>query len=286
MVDHRYYGRGDTTNHHLTDGEVVRLHAMRTARQATAEQVIAAEVLRDPVPPGARQRSHLYVVAQPLASPLDLLTNQIEDPRLHRVINEVPSRFPSGVDGLLGKWQTLRNSEPRAEGRGFRSYGLSGRQFVSDLQNAKEDSLLDVEVHDNGRVTLFGVPFSIRENEGSDIEKRYVSDSEIVAPTRAIVTLAGQLGSSAGYGGRWLLAVGVSDLHGKLSRTVYQDPSGRLNPPQFSATSYVQGTEAVTVELLTHPGAVTQRLVGRLLRAFGTGQYHLHKQLLTDTDPT
>jgi hypothetical protein len=50
MTDGRYYGRGDTTNHRLSDGDVARLHAVRTARQLTAEQVIAAEVARDPVP--------------------------------------------------------------------------------------------------------------------------------------------------------------------------------------------------------------------------------------------
>jgi Putative DNA-binding domain len=279
MVDHRYYGRGDTTNHQLTDADVAQLHAVRTARQATAEQIIAAEVARDPVPASARTLSHLYVVAQPLASPPDLLTSLIGKPTLQSMVNEVPNHFPPGVEPPE-KWQTLQTSEPRAEGHGFRSYGLSGRQFVTDIENTKEKYLLDIEVHDTGRVTLFSVPHADSEDQ-----KQYVSESEIVALTRALVTLAGHLGFSAGYGGRWLLAIGASDLHGKLSRTAWHDHSLRLNHPQFSATTYVQGTEAVTVELLTHPGTVTRRLVYRLLRAFGSDQYHLHTQLLTDTDP-
>ncbi len=279
MVDHRYYGRGDTTNHHLTDGEVARLHAMRTMRQATAEQIIDAEIARDPVPASARRLGHLYVVAQPLASPQDLLTSMIGKPTLQSMVDEVPRHFPPGVDGPE-KWRNLSTSEPRAEGHGFRSYGLSGRQFVSDLQNEKEENLLDVEVQDNGRITLFGVPPTHSEDE-----KRYVFEAGIVALTRALVTLAGHLGSSAGYGGRWLLAVGADDLHGKLSGTALHDPSGRLTHPQFSAATYVKGTEAVTVELLTQPGTVTQRLVGRLLRALGSGQFPRHKQLLTDTGP-
>jgi len=181
-----------------------------------------------------------------------------------------------GVDAPA-KWQHLRNIEPRAEGRGFHTDGLRGRVHVNGL----EDGLLDIEVQDNGRVTLFGVPFNIGR-EGPAPDKRYVCEPEIVGLTRALVLLAADLGSTVGYGGRWLLAIGVDDLHGKQSSTAYRDPSGRLNPTRFSATTYVQGTEAVTVELLTCPGAVTQRLVGRLLRALGSEQFHPHKQLLTD----
>jgi len=69
MVDGRYYGRGDKTRHRLTDGEIARLHAIRSTRRLTAAEIIAAEIARDPVPAEHRKRSHLFVVAQPLASP-------------------------------------------------------------------------------------------------------------------------------------------------------------------------------------------------------------------------
>lgn len=97
-------------------------------------------------------------------------------------------------------------------------------------------------------------------------EWQYVNDTVVVVLTRSLVTLAGQLGATAGYAGRWLLAVGVDELSGKLSASGFH--LGRGYAP-FSATTYVQGTEAGTTELLEQPGAVTRRLVGRLLRALG-----------------
>lgn len=103
--------------------------------------------------------------------------------------------------------------------------------------------------------------------------------------TRSLVTLAGQLGATTGYGGRWLLAVGISDLSGKLSAAAVGFSLGCDYPP-FSADAYVQGTEAGTIELLEQPGAVTRRLVSRLLRGLGNHQNYLLGHLLADTAPT
>jgi hypothetical protein len=155
MTEGRYYGRGDTTNHQLTDAEVARLHAVRTSRQVTAAQLIAGEVARDPIPADLRQLSHLFVVAQPLASPPDLVTHLIGSPALSQVVTAVPDLFPPANAASPG-WQYLATkNEPRAAGSGFCSYGLSGRQFLPQLEDAKEGGLLDVEVQDDGRVSLF-----------------------------------------------------------------------------------------------------------------------------------
>ncbi len=262
MTDGRYYGRNDTTKHQLTDGEVTRLHALRSARQQTAAQVIAAEIARDPVPAEHRERSHLFVVAQPLASPPDLLTSLIGTVTLDDLVKKVSTDVPH-AGGVTPNWQGYlqERNEPRAEGSGFRSYGLVGRRFVPELE-AREESVLDLEIHDSGRVTLFcGGASRQRNGEG------YVLDRMIAVHTRCLVTLAGALGRVSGYGGRWLLAVGVTDLSGKYTSAVVNTLTvGRPFPP-FSADDYVQGTEAVTAELLDRSGGVTSRLVTRLLRA-------------------
>ena len=278
MVDHRYYGRSDTTNYQLADNDVVRLHAIRTARQATAEQLIAGEIARDPVTHSVGQLSHLYVVAQPSASPPDLLTSLIGTPALNDLIREVPNHVPA-AGSLSPNWGYLSNyGEPRAEGSGFCSYALSGRQFISDVEGAKEHDLLDIEVQDNGRVTLF----CGRASDGAS-GAQHVVEPTIVALTRCLVTLAGQLGATAGYGGRWLLAAGINDLSGKLSSSAIGFSIGRAYPP-FSAHAYVQGTEAGTVELLEQSGAVTGRLVGRLLRGLGSQQNYQYGHLLSDSN--
>jgi hypothetical protein len=276
MVDGRYLGRGDTPNRRLTDGQVAQLHTVRSSRHATAEQLIEGEIRRDPVPGEHRQLSHLFLVAQPLASPPDLLTSLIGTRELSELVSQVGSLVRQVGEP---NWQYLQtHNEPRAEGAGFRSYGMLGRRFLPELQNAHEYTLLDVEVHDNGQVTLFC-------GRASDVtnDTQYVTDALVVTLARCAVTLAGQLGARAGYAGRWLLAVGVDDLHGKSSSSAIS-VFGRSYPP-FSADRYIQGTEAVTRELLERPGQVTRRLLSRLLRALGTDTGE-RDALLTDVTGT
>lgn len=80
------------------------------------------------------------------------------------------------------------------------------------LQDAEEGNLLDVEVHDDGQVTLFcGRASDMSSNE------QHVVDAVAVGLTRCVITLAGGIGATAGYAGRWLFAVGISDLAGKYT---------------------------------------------------------------------
>ncbi len=278
MVGGRYYGRGDTTRHHLSDPEVARLHAVRSARQVTAEQLIAGEVARDPVPLEHRERSHLFCVAQPLRSPPDLLTSLLGTPTLTELVGQVSSRVPSAQTYPPHWGHFSTHNEPRADGVGFRSFGMPGRRFMPELQGADEAGLLDLEITDAGRLTLFCGRAS---HPHIRLEEEYVVEPVIMILTRCLVTLAGTLGGHAGYAGRWLLAAGVTDLGGRRSSTA-ANSFGGTHLPLFSADSYVQGTEAVTAELLEHPGAVTRRLLGRLLRALGVASGQ-HDELLLDS---
>lgn len=270
MVDGRYYGRGDTTRHQLADPEVAQLHAARSTRQLTAEQLIAAEVGRDPVPSEQRERSHLFCIAQPLTSPPDLLTDLLGTPALTELVGRVGPRVPS-AHKYPPNWGSFQGfQEPRADGVGFSSFGLRGRRFQPEIEGAREEGLLDLEVTDAGKLTLF-----CGRASAARLDRQYVFEPLVVVLTRCLVTLAGMLGGQAGYAGRWLLAVGMTDLAGKRSSIASADPFGGSHLAPFSANHYVQGTEAVTAELLERPGTITRRLAGRLLRALGvtSGQY-------------
>lgn len=258
MAGGRYYGRGDKTNHQLEDNRVAQLHAVRTMRQITAEQLIAREVARDPVPADRRELAHLFVVAQPLASPPDLATRLIEGMDLYALVQSVQSLVPR-VAQLSPSWSFLGSSEPRAAGRGFHN-GLPGRLLAAD---SNERGAIDLEVHDDGSIVMFYGRASDGDRGG---EEQWVIDEAVAIVTRAVVALVGKLGATTGYAGRWMLAVGVTDLRGKRAVRDRQSIHGQGAP--YSADTYVQGTEASTVELLERHGAVARRLVHRLLRAF------------------
>lgn len=270
MVDGRYYGRGDTTKHRLTDGDVTRLHAVRSARQLTARQLIAAEIARDPMPQDTRSRGHLYVVAHPLASPPDLLTHLIGTNELADKVAYVGAHVP-GAQQFEPQWEYARRREPRGKGMGFTSHGLLGRRYMNGLDGAEEKYLLDVEIHDDGTVTLFsGRGTDVYRREGENIP--VVVDIGAVVLTRSVATVAGELGAKTGYAGQWMLAIGITETAGTYTSSII----GRFGDhAPYSEDSYIQGTEAGTAELLTQPGAVTTRLVGRLLRGLGTSRPEL-----------
>lgn len=284
MVDGRYYGRGDTTKDKLTDQEVARLHAVRSARQLTAEQVFARELARDPVPAGHRRLSHLVVVAEPLASPPDLLTDWIGNSRLTDLVGSVPARVPRARE-VPPSWDYFSKfNEPRAEGAGFASYGVFGRQLMIDMPQAEERGVLDLEISDSGRITLFaGGGSAVPRHVQGDLQ--VLRESAALVLARQVVVLAGDIGVATGYAGRWMLTLGISDTFGKFSSAGETAlVMGRLTVP-FSAPQYVQGTEAVTVELRDRPGAVTGRLMKRLLRGLGVGDGQ-HDHLLAEHPAT
>ncbi|MEV0898214.1 ATP-binding protein [Actinoplanes sp. NPDC049802] len=264
MVDGRYYGRGDTTKRTLTDPEVERLQAARSMRHLGAGQIIAREIARDPVPPAHRERGHLYVVAQPLATPRDWLTEQIEE-------REVSSLLRSTVNGITNEFSPgLRhasNESHRAEGVAFSSYGLTARQLtVSPHQDRnREAGTVDIEVGDDGRIAIFCGRATDFPRGG---DQQFILDMGIAHHVRGAVNIAANLGFTFGYGGRWLLAVGVTGLQGRYS-TAAMEALGSVGTQPFTTDQYQESTEAVTAELRDRPGTVTHRLVRRLLRGLG-----------------
>ncbi|SCG77585.1 hypothetical protein [Micromonospora inositola] len=138
----------------------------------------------------------------------------------------------------------------------------------------KEENIVDLEIGDDGRLILFcgrGSDFS----RGQD--QQFVLDSVAALFTRGIVELAGQIGREHGYSGRWMFALGLTNLTGKMTSAALNRFGGGYVP--YSAERYLESTEVVTSELLAQPGAVTHRLVRRLLRGLGTGA-HGYQQLL------
>lgn len=274
MVDGRYYGRGDTTKRRLTDGEVARLHAVRTIRHLNAEQLIEHEIARDPVPPTQRQHSHIYVVARPLAAPPDLLTETIERREVGVLVRYIASRLnsPASPD-----WNHLGSGEPRAQGWGLQSRLLPGRRIDPDDERA-EKYMVDLEIGDDGSLTLVCGRGSDYTNPTKD---QFILDSVAAVFTRGVVDLAAHIGRDHGYGGRWLLAVGLTDLAGKYTSDALAVARIGSSYVPFSADRYIESTEAVTSELLAQPGSVTRRLIRRLMRGLATdGRSYQH--LLAD----
>jgi hypothetical protein len=266
MVDQRYLGRSDTTKYQMSDSEVTRWHAVRSSRQLTAAQLVEAEIARDPVPADERQLGHLYVVAQPLSSPPGLLTALIGSTDLSNLVRGITSLVPPHSSP---NWTYLADREPRVNGDKFRSYGMIGRQYRPGFPDLKESGVMDLEVDDDGRLVLFAGGIT-RPGKAAfaDQADLMILDGMVADLAKSVLALAGLLGSRTGYPGRWLLALGLTGLKGKMS---FQAVNRTGVLPVFSADRYTKGTEAVTAELLERPADVAeQRLLWWLRRALGT----------------
>lgn len=191
MVDGRYFARSDTTKCWMPDTEIARRHAVRTARQLTANQLIDAEIARDPVPAGDRQLGHLYLVAQPLASPPDLATALIGSTELSNLVHSVTS---SVSPRSVSNWAYLKSREPRANGDGFPSYGMLGHQFRPGSPDVKEADVLDLEIDDDGRVAFFaGGVTQLGRHAFADDPELMIRDQLAAELTNSFVTFAGLL---------------------------------------------------------------------------------------------
>lgn len=262
MVDGRYLGRGDKTKYYLSDPEVIRLFSARTARQRTAEELIRAEVDRDPIPDGRREEARCYVVAKPLASPPELLTTHLMTDATTELVHQTV------VDSAPGWGQALLGNEPRATGRGWHSADIKARRVISPARRGS--TTIDLELSDDGSITLFAAGFTSARNH-DDGHVYVVWDRDLVGLVRGIIALAGNVGSRFSYGGQWQFSVGVTNLSGFASIKATMQPFWDLEDvTQYSgAEHHIVGTITSSGELADQPGAVTKRLMYRFVRALG-----------------
>ncbi|MFJ7213735.1 helix-turn-helix domain-containing protein [Amycolatopsis sp. NPDC098790] len=270
MVDGKYHGRGDTVKRVLGDAEVERLHAVRRTHQLAAEDLIDAEIARDPFQVRDRDGVRLYVVARPLASPPDLLTE-------HLVAHELAPLIADAVaQGASHVWRRTRYVEPRARGMGWRSMHLPGRRADRAATEGPFSSAeSDLEMCDDGTITFFANGLTNMNTDAVDEPSYFVRVGTILGLVRSVVQLASTVGATFGYAGRWQLAAGVVGM-------VLLPAAVENRRPEFvdvdelslySENEYVVGTLASTSELGTAPAAVTRRLMMRFARGFDVLHY-------------
>ncbi len=131
----------------------MRLFSARSTRQRTAEQVIEAEIARDPAPEGASEGARCYVVATPLAGPPELLTAHLATDELTPIVHK------AFADATPGWRSALYGNEPRATGRGWHSYEITARRINPSRRSHNGGTRLDVELSDDGSMALFATGF-------------------------------------------------------------------------------------------------------------------------------
>lgn len=269
MVDGRYYGRGDKARYQLSDSEVERLHAARRTLLDEAGRLLDEEIARDPYPAELRRHGHLYLVAQPLRAAPDLAHELIDNGDVHRLLQFSGELL---VERSLRQWAPAPASagsfSRRAEGVAQSSHELAGPRQVLDAETAarREQSSVDLELRDDGGLRMFiGRATDSRQGD------LMILDGLALAYASRIVECARSVAFQTGYYGPWLLGIAADGLAGGRSAGDQRFYSDR---PAYSANTYRQTTTAEYFELDQQPGAIVNRLIGKLLRGLGTSAHY------------
>lgn len=272
MVDGVYYGRGDKTRIRLSDSEIVRLHRLREDSEEAAEKLLGAYVLRDPVPTEKRKQAHLFVVAAPVTPRREMLLDAVHGDNWEQTFLTL---YRAGLQLGLGDQYDRETFAPdlrhagsfarRADGAALTDSGLTASRDLAERANPgapfREDTI-ELEVTEDGVVRLM----STRLSDESQSGEQMLFTEMIPVLTRRLLKIAVAVADHTGYQGPWRLGFAATGIAGMGAWTKPGAWGSTVRVPK-DQDDYRATTTASYAELLEMPGAATNRLVGRLLRA-------------------
>lgn len=290
MVDGRYLGRGDKTKRYLSDAEVLRLHQLRSANEVDGLALLDAEFARDPFrhdnpPLVTRQHAHLFILAEPLTARPDMLL-ELTDSRSWQPLLDLRekgrSRELAAVLSPVGAWNftpgldELQSFDRRSASVAMSSYGIApGRTRRLEEGFTDRESAAELEVYDNGGLRLFSSRFSYIRDSSS-----LLFEAMAIGFTRQFLAITAAVADRGGYVGAWMLGFGATGLQGTVSHRLAQN-MGSGAP--YGEDIYRRVAVASYAELQAKPGTLTRKLVGPLLRAYGSRTFF--ESALTDAVP-
>lgn len=203
----RYYGRKDTENVPLAEGDIARLYARREKVEANLDILLTEEIERSPLEPN-RDLGYLHIIAQPVMRHDDLIERAVrEGETVPRVLSEITQmvQHPRIFDDVYPDFPT--RSSWRNTFDGYLT------DFVTDERLGTP--ALRMEVDRDGTAHLFSVRATQRRTEDS-----FVLITEVVgALTARFIAFLGELYERAGYMGLVDIGVAVTSLHGAVPYT-------------------------------------------------------------------
>jgi hypothetical protein len=281
MVDGRYLGRGDKTKRYLSDAEVLRFHHLRSANEVDGLALLDAEFARDPFADLTQQHAHLFILAEPLTARSDLLLAVTDSDDWHPLLNlRKMGQTPELAAALnpVGAWNfspgldMMNTVDRRPAGVALSTYGIAaGRRRRVEEGFAYRESEAEIEVNDNGGLRLYSSRFS---------DSNRLIEATAVGFTRQLIAITAAAAEMGGYLGAWILGVGATRLLETVSSRLSQ--VGGISSA-YGEDTYQRVVIASYADLRSYPGTLTKKLVGPLLRAYGTRS--LFEPALTDPVP-
>jgi hypothetical protein len=274
QVGSAYYGRGDKTKRPLPDSEVQRLFARRAQWTKGIEEDLRAAVRSDSFKEHS-EHGHLFLVAKPVGGWPDIFQEFVAGSKWQANLQRIRqltiedqvisqafrSMFPNEPISLhfAGMLTTRKTSHGAL---------LTSRGVNISYEDPVEAATSDLEVREDGGVRFFygaAVRNAQRENSEGRREPRVYLVPLVLAIREFIKTLAG-LSDLVGYAAMWDIGIAITDLKGAYGIGISQ--FGASSAAVWSDESYERTTRTSVAELEKLPALTTERLIGRLLRAY------------------
>lgn len=283
MVDGRYFARADRTKRRLTDAEVVQLHSGRSSAESQIAALLATWVGRRIALAGERQVGRLYLVGEPLMQPNGAafggVSRATNNTSAWELIAAVENATPRDLKEFSPRLSAVHRWVRRSEGGAMSSLEPGVPTIAADQ---REQSLLDVELRDNGGFRIVMGRLSVVSEQRKD---RRLFDVGAVAYAWRAAILARLIAEQIGYRGAWGFGV-HGDLLADASSFARQNTDRWFSDDgdPYSTDEYTEITTASLSEIEDAPSAIVNRLVGRLLHAVGS--YDLFAQYVAPPDPS
>lgn len=264
MADERYWGRSAVGKRVLSDSEVRSHFSRRQNDEQVFVETLQESWSRDPMRQGS-QHGHILLVLQPKASTRAALLPFLGDPdaeaRLRAYAIEASRRRSIYGGYRLGNMVHTFTRQDR------------GRAWTTHVGEIQERSLLHCLFDEDGTVSVVHGGVCLRPPIGSDFRPTLILGIAYALIYDAL-GIAGRLGDSAlSYQGEWWVGVSLKDLSGAVAEEAARDPFG--GGRAFEGNDYQEITASTTEEMIGSPVAITERLLGTLIRALGAEKFYI-----------
>lgn len=263
--EYRYYGRSETGNVMLSEGDVARLYERRQRAEVDRNALLDTEIKCAPVAPH-QDYAYLHMIAQPVFRSEDLLGHALGEEahsieakqRLRALVEEIsnhavyPTRYSPDFHSLT-RWQ-------------LKSHGWAVNEGQSEP--IKIGHMLNLKVDFDGSIHLFC------GRAGERINERGVSIIGLCVAGNAfrLLVLLGKIYKQAGYLGMVDIGIALTGLKGSTMHTTNIWEMDHYN--SYDADVYRKTSRVSALTLLDDPRQVAKQLLSPFFNVMTQGTLH------------
>lgn len=275
-----YYGRGETGNRVLAEGDVSRLYDRRARFEVDRGVLLQSEIGGSPLAPNP-ELGYLHMFVRPAAPDERLLARAV--PALGPAGSDVQQALAalhheaSQSDVLPPKYQGYPKCSEMAHHRWYRTqtgYRLGAPpQYRDRLYTEDQAHVLEIVLDEDGTAHLLaGRAADTMTRPDSSV--KVIIEVPITAHAVRFLWLAGRLYNAAGYWGAVDVGLAITRIHGAVALGLFQDyiAYDRVGDT-YRGSDYRRTRRCSQAELHTDTAAVAGSLLNPLFETLTQGRY-------------